>query len=476
VSGPKIDQAELERQRKAELERIRQEKLRKIREETDKLNTEIFKTKAQIDQIDKHLLSLVRNVEYSEEMALIVPKLKELKTVFKAQLAKALEINVPAEPDAILACTHKLADTSKNIVESYFYEVKPLEERIRGYNKQLEIQDTVASIFKNLSAEKEEIKNIEDFNFVVNMVAHSDTIEISVKEKATQILSDIEELVNSESIQEIDMKNLLSIANNIYRTAYETNASFEAATIEYNVVKPNIVKNIAIFDDIYQDYYAEYVVYVDLINKNRIKPISIMPKEKYNFATIEELQEETALLVQESKIASERNYIREQIDDVMKLFGYNVSEEIILHTNQTGNHYICENKSGQSAIHVHISDKKQIMMEIVGIGESAGVSANSSVNSTITSSSELSAGERDNLLHEQGGFCQIHPQIVEELGKRGVILNAKSRKPPDLKYCKKITSLNAGKNPFVSQSELINERASERKRTKGMKAKMREMK
>jgi hypothetical protein len=477
VSGPKIDYVELERRRKAELERIRQERLRKIREETDRLNTAISKTKAQIDHIDRHLLLLARNVEYADEMALTVSMLKELKTAYKTQLAKALEINVPTEPDGISACTSKLADITKSVMENYFNEVKPLEERIRDYNKQLEIQNTVVSTFKDFSAEKEEIKNIEDFDFTVRMdnVTHSD-IEITVKERASQILVEIEDLVNSESIQEYDMIKLNTIANNIYKTAFETKASFEAAAIEYKVMKPSVVKNIAIFDDVYHDYYAEYVVYVDSINKNKINPISIMPKEKYDFASIEELQEETALLAQESKIAMERNYIREQIDEVMDEFGYNVSDEIILDVNQTGSHYICGNKSGQSAIHVHISDKKQVMMEIVGIGESAAVSNNGSVNGIITASSDLSDSERNNLLSEQGGFCEIHPKIVDELRKRDVILNAKSRKLPDLKYCKKITPVTAGKDTVIAQSELINEHAAERRRSKGMKAKLREMK
>jgi len=477
VSGPKIDHVELERRRQAELERARQEKLRKIREETDRLNTEISRTKTQIDQIDRHLLSLIRNVEYSDEMALTVPRLKELKNAYKARLAKALEINVPPEPDAISACTRKLADITKSVTESFFNEAKPFEERIKNFNNQMEIQNTVASTFRGFSAEREKIRDIEDFDFTVRVdnVTHSN-IEVTVKERASQILSQIEEMVNSESIQESDMKNLLAIANNVYKTAFETNVSFEAAAIEYNVIKPEIVKNIAIFDDVYQDYYAEYVVYLDSINKNRVNPIGIMPKEKYNFASIEELQEETALLAQASKTALERNYIREQIDEVMGELGYNLSEEVVLDMNQLGSHYICGKKSGQSAIHVHISDQKQIMMEIVGIGESAAVSTNSSVNGTITASSDLSDSERDNLLSEQGGFCEIHPKIVDELRKRDLILNVKSRKLPDLKYCKKITPVTAGKGTVVSQSELINEHAAERRRSKGMKAKLREMK
>ena len=478
MSGPKIDQVELERQRKAELERLRQEKLRKIREETERLNTEISKTKAQIDRIDKHLLPLVRNVENTDEMALTIPKLKELKASCKAQLTKALEINVPTEPDAILSCTYKLADITKSVVESYFNEAKPLEERISDYIEQLEIQNKVASMVKDFSTEKEEIKSIEDFDFVVTreIVKYSDTIEIPVKERATQILSEIEELINSESIQEPDMIRLYAVANKIYKTAFEINDSFEAVSIEYQVIKPIIVKNISIFDNVYQDYYAEYVVYLDLTNKNRIKPVSIMPKEKYSFSTIEELQEEVELLAQESKIVSENNYIREQIDHVMQNFGYNVSEEIVFDVNQTGNHYICENKSERSAIHVHISDKNQIMMEIVGVTENAFGSSNASVISGIVSSSELDERERSNLLFEQGGFCELHPKIIDELRKRDIVFNEKSRKPPDLKYSKKIIPVTIDNDTIITQSELINEHGTERRRAKGLKAKLREMK
>jgi len=477
VSGPKIDQAELERRRKAELERARQERLRKIREETDKLNTEISKTKTQIDYINRHLSSLVRNAENAQEMAFVIPRLYELKAVCKARLTKALEINVPADPDAIFECTHKLADITESVMENYFNDAKPLEDRISDYNKQLEIQNTAASIFKDFPAEVEKISNIEDFDFTVRMdnVTHSN-IESTVKERAAQILSEIEDLLNTESIQESDMKNLLAIANNIYRTAFETNSSFGAAAIEYSVKKAVVVKNIAIFDDIYQDYYAKYVDYLHLINKNSTTPISITPKEKYYFVTIEELQAETEKLDRESKIVAERNYIRKQIDEVMIEFGYNLSEEVVLDVNQLGSHYICEKKSGQSAIHMHISDKKQIMMEIVGIGESAAVSTNNSVNGTITASSDLSDSERNNLLLEQGGFCEIHPKIVDELRKRDVILSVKSRKSPDLKYCKKITSVTAGKDTIISQSELINEHAAERRHSKGLKAKLREIK
>jgi len=452
MSGPKIDQAELERRRKAELERQRQERLRKIREETEKLNAEISSTKVQIDHIDKHLYSAIGNIENIKEMASIIAKIHDLKTSSKCKLTNALGINVPTEPDAIFACAQNLAKETNSIMANYFNEVKPLEERILDYNKQLEIQGKMASISKTLSAEREKMKNIEDFDFTVKLgdVANSD-IEQSVKERAKQILSEIEELVNSESIQESDMKDLLAIASNIYKTAFETNNSFEAAAIEYQVAKPQIIKNIDIFDDIYQDYYAEYVTYLELLNSHKTAPVKIVPKRKYRFDSIDELQREIVSLAESSKTMSEKKYIREQIDSVMQSFGYNVSSEIIFNANHKGNHYICENKSKPSAIHVFLSEK-QIMMEIVGVGKSTN-----SANATMIQSSDLETNEKEMLLDEQVSFCKLHPKIVEELKKRGVVLNEKKRNAPSLEHCSKIIRSSTDDNAIANESALIND-------------------
>jgi uncharacterized protein YozE (UPF0346 family) len=483
MSGPKIDQAELERQRRAELERQRQERLRRIREETEKLNFEITAAKTQIDQIDRHLLSITRNLEHSDEMASTMTKLSELKTSYKAQLARALGIDVPAEPDAIFSCAQKLANVTKGIIKNFYNEVKPLEERMSHYIEQLENQHSLAERSKAFSAEVEEVKKAEDFDFAVKLdrVICSD-IEPTVKERAEQILSEIEEWVNSESIQESDMKALFAIANNIYKTAFDTKTFFEAAAIEYQVAKHGIVRNMAVFDDIYQDYYAEYIAYLELINSGRTTPLKVVPKRKYRFDSIEELQNEIELIAEKSKIVSENKYIREQIDDVMSLFGYKTCEEIILDANQTGSHFTCENASGQSAIHVHISEKKQIMLEIVGIGHSTGADNSSSVTDIMIPSSDLEVSERDALLEEQGSFCSLHPKIVEELGKRGVILSEKSRKAPDIKYSKKIVHLSSGGSVTMNDTSLINdeyeynENATKRNRIKKKEGLLRALK
>jgi len=481
MSGPKIDQVELERRRKAELERIRQERLTKIRQETEKLNAEIAKTKAQITYIDKHLSTLLRSVDNAEEMEITVRKLNEIKSIYKNKLAKAFDINVPTEPDAISACTRNLRSVTETIMAGYPDEVKSLEERMRNFIEKQEVKNTVAANSKDFSGKIEKRENIEDFNFTATMdnVTRS-SLKVNTRERAMQILSEIEELVNTESIQEADMKELLIIANNIYKTAFETENSFEAAAIEYNVVKPKIIRNISIFDDLYQDYFSEYVAYLELLNTNRTEQIKITPEEKYRFFTIEELENEVMLLAKSSKAVTENNYIRGKINEVMRSFGYNLSEEIVINKNQLGNHFICESESGKTAIHLHMSDGKRMMMEIVGLGDYAGSYADgnnaTAVNAQIANTSELSDTERDELLAEQGHFCELHPKIIAELEKHGLVFNMVERREPALQYCRKIkrssSKMETQKMETMDDSyNQFNERASERGKRHGIKEK-----
>ena len=472
MSGPKSNQVDLELRRKAELERIHQEKLNKIRQETEKLNTEISKTRARIGYIEKHLLKLLRGIENTEEMEFTIRKLNDLKSVYKSKLAKVLEINVPTEPDAISACTHNLTSVTETIMAGYSNEVGPLEERMKNFINKLEIIDTVTTNSKDFTGEIEKWENVEDFDFTVNMdnVTHSD-LKLNVRERAIQILSEIEKFVNTESIREVDMKDLLAIANNIYKTAFDTGNSFEAAAIEYNVVKPKIIRNISIFDDLYQDYFSECVAYLELLNENRTEPIKITPEEKYRFSTIEELENEVLLLAKSSKALTENNYIREKINEVMRSFGYNLSEEIVFNENQLGNHYICESESGKSAIHLHMSDGKRMMMEIVGIGDHVNRKNESSINAHITNTSELSDKEREELLYEQGRFCELHPKIIEELKKHDLVFNKIERREADLKYCRKINRISTMVETTDDSYKKFNERASERGKRHGIKEK-----
>ncbi len=438
MSGPKIDSIEIERRRKAELERLRQERLRKIREETEKLNKAISETNKQNEKIEQHLTKELQKVKDVEGASIVTKDLYSLKEKCTLHFENALSFDIPTEPDAIHKRALELINITNTITKHYFDESKSLEEDLRDYIKRLEISEEFASI--KFSSESEKLMEIVDFDFSIRLdsINNADDISIDIKEKSSVILSDIEKLVNSESIQTSDLRILSVIANSIYRSAFGAETGFRASEIEFNTVKPGIVKNIEIFDELYQEYYAEYVVFLESLNKNKTSRNVILPKEKHKFASIEQLRHEKEMLSLQSKIVNEKNYIREQIDDVMKEFGYNLSKEIIFGKHGKGNHYLCNDASRSSAIHIHLSDENQIMMEIVAIEANTEIQ-NGNIGMQHTAS-ELNANENNYLLSHMGIFCDLHPKFVERMNERGLIFNMKSRKEIEEKYSRNFTA------------------------------------
>ena len=222
----------------------------------------------------------------------------------------------------------------------------------------------------------------------------------------------------------------MSIAGDIYNSAFTIKTSFEAATVEFNIVKANIKKNMGIFDDLYQEYYAQVINYMGIVNKGRSNPVSIRPEQKHRFSSIEDLERELMIYTNEAEAADEKNYIMNQINDVMSSFGYKVSEEIVINSSQKGAHIICKNISDRTAVHMHVSDENRVMMEIVGIGDGA---SNAETTAFI---SALHDSEKEKLVEEQVRFCDMHPKIIRKLREKGILFEAVSRREPNAKYCK----------------------------------------
>jgi hypothetical protein len=338
-------------------------------------------------------------------------------------------------------------------MDGYFNEAKKYEEKIGKYLEHSELQNKVESI--TFSGKAGEDKSIDDFDFSLKVEAinKSDKIISNIKERAAELLKEIESYLNSESLQISDLKILSAIANNIYKTAFEVGNGFKSAEIEYNTIKPSIVENIEIFDELYQDYYSEYILYMEMLNRNKTVKSVVLPKEKYKFYTIEHLKDEKDSLTLQSKLLSEKCFIREQIDEVMKELGYNLSKEIVFGENHKGSNFLCIDEADSSGIHIHLADNKQIMMEIVAIGTGT---VEEPYNGLMLKEENLNDSEKSYLLSQMGGFCELHPKIVEELNKRGVVFNLKSRKDIDPRYCKKIIISDKADELSSFQNALIN--------------------
>jgi hypothetical protein len=154
----------------------------------------------------------------------------------------------------------------------------------------------------------------------------------------------------------------------------------------------------------------------------------------------------------------------------MKAFGYNTSSEIVFNENQKGFHLISLENSGSSAIHIHVSDNQQIMMEIVTIEtENQNIDIRDLNYGSIVSPSELSDEENDFLIRKMDSFCELHPKITEELKKRGIVFNAKNHKKTDIKYCRKIQLTDTFGKVIESNNRFINDEQRYKSSTKKKK-------
>lgn len=167
-------------------------------------------------------------------------------------------------------------------------------------------------------------------------------------------------------------------------------------------------------------------------------------KEITEFSSLEEIQTATEQAKQSAVAQVSREYIRRQIDEVMSKHGYQVvsSEQL----EETDNHQVLYGVGDDTAIHVFVSDEQQVTMRVVGIG----------FDDTI------SEEEDEKLFQKQCAFCQMHPEITEELALRGVILQTKKHMPPDKRFNKKIRTRSG-------TEERSSSRAKKQQKRQGLK-------
>lgn len=477
MSGPKTDHAEIRRQKRIALERERLKRIQEIQEAASKLHAEI---KASVDKrlyIEKTLASLSRN---SDQFVTDSRKLAEFKLACEscsAQLRDLVEIEIPTDPRQINRLTQLIEAGTKRCVADFEVFHNKFTAAMQTQNLQSQLirhqeaeYQKLASSFGKQDQVYTKITSL-DFPQLRHRIEQAEQIEAVSKEKIQAILLEVEQLVADEALEDSDRGILIQLAGRILEAADQGSQLTERAIKDYHCLVPGILRNVRIFENTYQEYFSEYVDYLDVLNKSRKEPLIIVPKERYRFATYEDLDREIQRLRVLSKQANEHHYIRSQIDEVMQMFGYDLSEEIVFSEAQLGRHYLCRSQARQSSIHVHVSDKQQIMLEVVSIGELVG-NADPDINAAILTSDQLSEKERNAALAEQGFFCSLHPRIVEELSKRDVILTQKSRKQPDLKYSKMILSSNAER--IVDRDHIIN--AQSRRVSKSVKPKQMELK
>ena len=443
MSGPKIDKAELERRKKEELERARLERLRKIKEATSLFISKIENIRKLISEIKNDKTDLIESVLSVEEMSYVIESIREIKQSTIAKLKKIIDIEIDNEPEDINNQIKMLENEKASVMDSYYSVLQSESERINEYKGNVEKQ-----------------KKYNEFSKVVKTNVSKNTTfkEISFGEKTEKLeknisydvyLKEASEICDNENIPENEKESLKEFIR-VFEDG--TASEKEINKTEFLIYRDRIKRIIEEFNELYLVYVAEQVSLSKIVDKR------LIIKNKNQFASLEDLKKEIETIREKAEVEDEQKYIREQIDEVMELFGYNMCKSVIFDARQKGTHYICEEQNGDTAIHIHVSDNKQIMMEIVGL-EDVEQNGDLDINATINGSEQLNDYQKQHLLDRQGRFCIIHPRMVDELKKRGVILRTKIHREPSIEFCKKVvrmvnnTKQEHSENSFAKRKE-----------------------
>lgn len=456
MSGPKTSNVYISPERQAYLERLRREKAQIIFEIKSKLqrlnNFDIRindsrisnKLKLKLDAFKKiseeTLNNMVRNANITNDLSTLealnrnsTDVLNEFEdkyeNIFKNiedNINKIIEISSRNEKEEIASLIDKIPADKIEGSRSIISEIKDTVNRIIKINN-VNTKDFKKFEFKETKIERKENNETFDFSNLSKKdsnetVVSNDNIEIIMKEIFEDLTNFLEakEYIVKYRQQIFDMRNqILELEREVLDLDIK-----KKLILEKKVSIKNELKKIEFENKKVEALYEDYLKEAYSIDYSNIKPIK-------DFSSNEEIKNETEILRKKAQSFSEKNYIREQVDEVISKYGYNmISPEYIEKSNKKNRLlYQVDNSTG---IEVFMSDTEQQMFtfKVVGIGFDE----------------ELNEKESDRLYEEQCNFCSMYPELINELKTRGIIFEKVNYNEPDRKYNTKIKLKNNFEN------------------------------
>lgn len=440
MSGPKTDAATIERQRQEALERERQERIRQIRLYNESLTSIEF----QLANFTSLCTKLIRGITDENEMKFACLDVEEIKQNCNLEIAGILTNRIPTTSVDIIALNENVCQQAYKIFSVHTDRLSSSKARIEEYtkNKKEIINGKLFSqSIEALSASgPSTVFSDVDFTSFADVLDSAPEVKQDIALMVRQAVADLETLANNKSILRKDRTTVLDFARSILETVKSSGSEKRLSNLidQFNFCKDGICRRINSFEDKYQDYFAE------LSEANLSESVAggtdeIMLRQRSDFADEQAIVEETRKVKAKAISDMQRRYIQQQIDQVMAKLGYVLSDTIVLREKIRGQNILYSGEGKEAAIHVYISEANQVMMEVVGIGETEIASEEDlNFNFDCQKSGDLTSSERDKLYQEQVAFCSMHPRIVAELEACGVCFNKVKRKLPGLENCKKM--------------------------------------
>lgn len=435
MSGPKVDAATLAREKQLELERQARLQEQLIRQAAERLVAAQDSMRQARRRIDDNCSQTLVQAAGEPALAPVLERLRAVRDRYLTQADQYLYASVPDGADQIDALAARTSAAAAALASDYRQAAASLEAKVQAHLQDTARAGEFARRQSRAVAAAERAVHVRDIDLtdLIDRVKAQPDLEQQARQQAADMFRRIESVVNSDCVTEKRKDGLYRLAEGLYQALSSGDASVRAALIQCRQALGQAELEAQTFERQYQAYYRQYVLHFNRLQGTRQ---FVVPKERYRFASLEALREETDRLAETSSAARERDYIRAQLDQVMRRFGYSTTSELVLRPDQTGVHYLSRKDGGDAAIHTYLSeDSDSIMMETVSVA-----AAEPGEQDRIVGADELSGEEKQRLLEQQTQFCRMHPQILEALAERGVILSALSRQPADEQFCRKIAA------------------------------------
>jgi hypothetical protein len=320
------------------------------------------------------------------------------------------KIEIYAVEDKRLARAAAAQAKMRDELRSSDERLRQAKKKAREYNLLSLSTPDISSLSDNIIiAKREEIARVMDNT---NPVGISD-VEV---EKRLELIK--EEIIQYTKSQEMTAKHKTSLRT--FPADIETiRLSNDSAEEKCRRIKELYKDFYGLTRSIAADMELMYAAYIEYLDE--YIGIDANPKAITEFTDFSEIESAKIAAKASNREMLEKQYVIEQIGEVMKKHGFNVVQSDNL--EKTDGRQLFE-MDDDSAVDVYVSDNNQVSMRVVGLGFD----------------SNISEKEDEELFQKQVSFCTQHPQIMRDLERRGVKLSTVVHRPPSKKFNTKIAT------------------------------------
>ncbi|MDO4538653.1 MAG: hypothetical protein Q4B54_10865 [Coriobacteriales bacterium] len=259
------------------------------------------------------------------------------------------------------------------------------------------------------------------------LAASAPAKETPVLERAGECLSDIQALVLDEAVPATGKRSLMGMAPSINEALLSMTKdpsqlvalreSVEAAQAELIPIRRAALEKRSLYDLCESEAARIASLTGDDCPIPRLGQLSALEDVR---ALFEELRRRAIA-------ANEEAYIAQAIDQVMERHGYRVKRSVRLAPNDDRLHDLYLDEDSDDGIRCYRGTGGALMFETGSVDDSVRSCETGEVVERYHPASEQ---ERSRLLVRQEAFCELYPQIVDELAELGVVVRKRRHLPP----------------------------------------------